>query len=549
MKTHNQRPAVLSPIYSPAIMGDYKPDEYIKDTMVKPLFVPQVQGAPVTITDSSNNKMGEDEVTKLIIDACQDTMNPNATNDFKSLFNQSLVYYPKNELTPHELFAVQAAASQKMCLPTPKILYTEHDVIMDAKAFLAGQCGHDKFFASLTFFARPRILGFSFVNSIAFDNFKTWLNAQLPTIQSKFSGNTTSLFTMFSNLTLDSLTEAIVLRNDDSENNEEFSFARLIIAFLMQYIGQVSSDEVNILPFNIAELYLPRSVIFVNIEKHAKATASQITTEWNLINRSLKTPTKIMSNNKLTKLTSVARNMQKIQTQAAIANNNLNNNNVRARAVHFRKTPPSTVDITKLITKIISKMSKVNKSDNTFKAVKTTYNKPNRRDPDDFNKAGKTVSIQYKPDIHIYLDTSGSISETNYESSVKSLIKMAKMLNVNLYFNSFSHYLSQCTHLKTRDKTTKQIYAQFQKVPKAYGGTDFEQIWNYIENSPKRKRELSVIITDFGYYANSYYTKHPNNLYYIPCSNMSWDEIKSMAESFYKTAVHNDPKLRNKILI
>lgn len=69
------------------------------------------------------------------------------------------------------------------------------------------------------------------------------------------------------------------------------------------------------------------------------------------------------------------------------------------------------------------------------------------------------------------------------------LIKMAKKLNVNFYFNSFYHCLSASTHLTVKDRSVNAIYKSFEKVPKVTGGTDYRQIWEYIGASPKRKRQ------------------------------------------------------------
>ena len=165
-----------------------------------------------------------------------------------------------------------------------------------------------------------------------------------------------------------------------------------------------------------------------------------------------------------------------------------------------------------------------------------TYNKPNRRDPDDFNKKGKSVSTKYLPDIHLYIDTSGSVSEQNYKDAVMACISMAKKLNINIYFNSFSSELSQCSLLHTRDKSIKQIYAAFQKVQKVTGGTDFDNVWDYINMSKKRRRELSIMITDFEYTPRNRQVNHPENLYYVPCANVTnYQRMVGYAITFCKS--------------
>lgn len=242
------------------------------------------------------------------------------------------------------------------------------------------------------------------------------------------------------------------------------------------------------------------------------------------------------------------RSVQKYKNAANKAASGMSSPAAKARAMKFSKKQPSIENLTKRIARIISKMSFVSKSQNTYSLYKMTFMRPNRRNPDDYNSMGKSASTRYKPDIHIYIDTSGSISEENYQGAIKACITLAKKLNVNLYFNSFSHVISQSTLLKTKDKSTKAIYNQFQKVPKVTGGTEYQQVWEYINASPKRKRELSLMITDFEYTAPNQMVKHPKHLYYIPCSKMDWDNICDSAKYFAQSMMHIDANIRKKLL-
>lgn len=256
----------------------------------------------------------------------------------------------------------------------------------------------------------------------------------------------------------------------------------------------------------------------------------------------------MISNKKLKRLTAAQRNLQKISSQAVTSAQNAMANAQRSANIRFSSIAPTSVDITKHVKKIMQKMAFVTKSMNIYKSVKSTYAKPNRRDPDDFNKTGKVVSTRYKPDIHLYIDTSGSISEKNYEEIVRGCITMAKAMNVNLYFNSFSHIMSQTTRLKTKDKTKNDIYKEFRKVPKVSGGTDYEQIWHFINGSKKRTREISLIITDFEYTPPSRYIRHPKNLYYVPCSHQDWNNITYWANQFCQGMMNKEPSIRKHIL-
>ena len=177
--------------------------------------------------------------------------------------------------------------------------------------------------------------------------------------------------------------------------------------------------------------------------------------------------------------------------------------------------------------------------------------KSNRRNPDNYNLPGRGISLQYKPDIHIYLDTSASISEENYKNAIITCITMAKKLNVNLYFNSFSDVISESTRLKIKGKTIGEIYRQFQNVPKVSGGTSFELVWQYIMQSARRKREISLMITDFAYYPPDERPAYPAKLYYAPIdtSKASWPYVKEAAEEFCQSMYHIEPNICRYILM
>lgn len=546
----NNKPAVLSPVYSAKLTGDYNPTEFIKETIVEPLYTPLIAGTHASIKANGRDVTSND-IIDMVLDACGDTINLTAEDALKELYHSTLVYYDKaKQMGVNDLFAVQAGAYQKLPMPTPTVIYTPAaDVIPAARELLGGQCEPEKFFASLSFYARPNMLGFYFANEASFDAFKVWFDSMCQPLQSSglTSGDTNQILADFQNVKLNNLTESFTLRENDSDNNEEYSFARIFVAMLMEYTKQVSNAEYGVLPFSLMELYCPRNVVFVNVEKHSRASAKMVRDEWEMINNALNMQIKMVSKNKLARLTAVPRALKKIAGAAATANA-ITTGAQKAQRMRFSKTRPKTVDLTRIIKKIMDKMQWVAKSENVYKSTKPTYQKANRRDPDDYNKMGRLTKIQYKPDIHLYIDTSGSVSEENYQDAVKSCINLAKKLNVNLYFNSFSHVLSSCTKLNCKDRSLKEIYLEFQNVDKVTGGTDYTNVWNYINASKKRKKEISILMTDFEFWAPNRYIKHPRNLYYIPLSGMDWDCMVRSAERFCDSMMHNDPGIRKHLL-
>ena len=548
MRVSNQKPVVLSPVYDPPITGDYEPTNFIKQSITGPIYNSTLtQGVPVQITEKGN-PIDEDSVVSRIGDCSSDTIQPDAEKWMKEFFGNTLVYFDKTTtLNIQNTFQIQAAKKENLPFPSATVIYTPAtDVSPTSKEYLAGKCTHDKFFTCLAFYARPEVLGYSFINEASFDAFKAWLATEIATLAPTLSAETNQMFSEFQKLKLDALTESIKIRNTDMENNEELSFARMIIAYLNKYVSLPTTNDVDILPFTINELFIPKNVVFVNIEKHAHAQSKQIADEWDIIKKSVQMNVKVASNKKLSKLTATVRSIKKAQAVAGQFTGG--DSAARSANLKFRKQAPNSIDIVKIIKKVIAKMANVNMSQNSYKSVKMTFAKPNRRNPDDYNKQGKMVSVKYKPDIHVYLDTSGSISEENYQDTIMALIRMAMKLNVNFTFNTFSHFMTEATTLNLKGKSAKQCYAQFQKTPKAHGGTDYEQVWHYINRYPKRKKELSLIITDFEWSAPNKYVEHPKNLYYLPISKSDWSGITSSAQYFCKSMQHIDPNCRKHIL-
>ncbi|MFB7917057.1 hypothetical protein [Streptomyces sp. NPDC056061] len=551
----NQKPAVLDALHTIPCTGDYDPMPALQQTLIDPLLEPLNPNAPATLTDGSGHDLTGD-IPDLIRRCLGSTMDTGAEKTVKELLGQALVHFNPNTTLPvGELFAAQAGSKHNLPAPSPNVLYhASNAVIPAAKELLAGVGEPSQFFVALAYAYHPNTLGFWFQSSAAFDGFKTWLSQQTQTMAPALAPESVRLLNDFTNLSLKGLTESLLLRKDDADGNDEFSFARLLIHMLMSYAGQQAGQaaangtavDAGILPFTVGELFCPRSVVLVNAEAHARAAAPKVTGEWNLINQSLASPVKVISNASLSRLTSLPRAAAKA---AAMVGSKLSGQpGARSAQVKFRKQPPSKLDLFKDITRVLHRMGRVNRSQNIFRTTRTTFLKANRRNPDDFNKPGRINSVQYMPDLHVYIDTSGSISEENYQEAVLMLIRIAKKLNVNLYFNSFSHLLSQETLLKVENKSMRQIWKEFRRVPKVAGGTEFKLVWDYINASPARRRQMSLMITDFEWPVPSTREEHPPNLYYAPCSAMDWQHVIQSAEEYANAMQHIDPSIRQKLL-
>jgi hypothetical protein len=354
-----------------------------------------------------------------------------------------------------------------------------------------------------------------FVNQQAFDDFKIWFQLEINAIQGFPDAACLRLVSDFMTMKLDGLTESFRIRDLPADNTDEYSFARVFINLSMKYFS--TTHLAGLMPFDTRELFCPKNVVILNVERYAHSSPAAVAADLNDIKQAVDIANKVkmVSNRKLTRLAPVARALRKTQAMAAASANLKNSQTARAERTVIRNRIMTKEEYLKAFTKILKKMNTEMRTMNVYSMSKPSFAKPNRRNPDDFNLQGKIVSTKFRPDIHIYLDTSGSVIEEYYEAGLKLCIQLAKRLNVNLYINSFSHVMSQTWLLDCKDKTLSQIYTKFQKIPKVTGGTDYARIWKFINASKKRMRELSVIITDFEYTAPSRFIAHPQNLYYM----------------------------------
>lgn len=163
------------------------------------------------------------------------------------------------------------------------------------------------------------------------------------------------------------------------------------------------------------------------------------------------------------------------------------------RKVEFEATRRTSVKSElDFINKAIKNVKKVMKSDNKQTFIKASYKRASRRRPDDINAIGHLIKIKYKPDIHIYVDTSGSISHQMYRDSLTMIAKVAKKMNVKLTISSFADRVTEPVSFTTH------YLANLKRLPVITGGTDFKAVWNDIDER-NNSNELNFIITDYGY--------------------------------------------------
>lgn len=547
--TTNKKPTELTSLYAGSVMNVFDPYSIVKDEVVKPLFQPLIPGKLATI-EENGTPLTQDDITQLLFNCSSDAVIPQYEDRMKEIFQQTLTYYAK-DLNVQSVYAVQAGLKEHMPLPTSRCKYLPTDVIDASKQIMGGQVSRDAFFATVAFYTRVDTFGYYFVNDAAWTEFQNWMASEVQQLGNVIPPDTIKLCQDLQNIRLNQLTQSFVLRDDDGQNNDSYSFARIFPFYLMMYekLNTQNGKPAYLaghMPFSFAENFCPRSIVIMNVEKHAHAHPADIQNEWNIVQKALQMRPKVLGNNKIQSLTSVARMATKMAASGAMRSSSMM---AKSAQIRFRKTPLTITDLYSYIKKIYKHTAFVQTSENATKCYKMTYNRPSRRDPDNPDRMGKTTGFKYKPDLHIYLDCSGSISERQYQDAIKACIKLAKKMNVNFYFNSFSHMMSQTTKLKLKDRSVAEIYKEFLKIPKVGGGTDYEQIWHYINRNQKFSKEVSIVISDFEYTAPNHYVKHPRFLYYAPISTGYWDSIRDSATEFAKSMLSICPAIRKHILM
>lgn len=552
MKIENNKKIELSPIYDDNLNNPLDHNQMCANAydIIKNIFTASTPNTKVKISNN-NTVLTEKDIAELVFaDNLDSNIKIEINKNLTDVWNQCLTDYSKG-LKATQVFISQANATVKAPIASSTVIYIPSDLKDACKAYM--KSGNDKELIVNSYFylniPHPIIY---FKNNTVYNDYLDYLKNMVNSISVKLNTNVIQKFQSINSLNL-KMIDGIALRKTNTDGCEPYSFERMLLKFTMSFI-KANSDKCGIIVPNIHELLKPQYLIFMNVENIAKSSKNKVEHEKNLMKNALDVPISHISLSQISKLSSSVLQIRiinrKLKNHALLLNTKkpaAEKRNVFA----FNKVNMTKERLSKNITKIINKEVNISTSENYSKIIKSSYMKPNRRNPDNYNLAGKSMSLQYKPDIHIYLDTSGSISEENYKNAILTCITMAKKLNINLYFNSFSHVISDSVKLHVKNKSLNEIYNEFQRVPKVTGGTNFSNVWRYILKSPKRKNEISLMITDFAYYPPDDKVDYPKKLYYAPIdiSNEKWNYIADDAEEFCQLMYHIEPKIRTKILI
>ena len=343
--TNNQQPAELNSFHMGSLAGQFDPFTTVKNDVIAPLFSPLIQGSPVTISCDGKD-MTPDDITASLFSCCDDRIDIQAEELMKEIFSHTLVYYDKT-MSVQETYSVQAGKKLQMLLPSSRVMYTPTDVIDSAKQFLAGQLSADGFFATMAFYTRVQTFGYYFANETAWENFKTFFSQQIAAIQNLITPETQNLCTNLQNISLNKLTEGFVIRDDETQNNDPYTFARILPFYLMMYEQQRQQSNLPVytaghMPFSVSDNFCPRTIVLINVEKHAHAHPNEIKRDWDIIKNAMMVKPRVMGNNQIANLTAASRMAAKMQGYSQAKQDAQMQ---RSAIIRFRKTAPTSVDI------------------------------------------------------------------------------------------------------------------------------------------------------------------------------------------------------------
>lgn len=590
IQIRNQRPAVIYKPYdmlhiiNPTLSIDEyheKLEEDLRTRIIEPMFTPINNNNPVRIEDTAYNpakEIDQDTLFNAIIHLwTSDTLDVNVEEQVNEIYRQGIQHTTQNDWYFDRQLGIEALVKARLPIPSQSganfVQYTAAlDVIPSAKNFLANMTEDEAthWFANIVGYTHEMPNNFLLVTvqtSDVFNNLKENLRnyVQAWSANHTINHNTQRIVQDFDKINIDNdLTSGIFLPNGGGGTHTEqeaLSFTRM----LMYTIGEFEASNQGLLtiqPVDLRQLYMPENIVFLNLENYAHAKASEINNSWSDLEKALNTKKSLnfISNKRLMTTQAISRTGTKQKSSSASSRAQ---QVTRAKVRPFSGKPIQARQMLGMMKYVIESHITNQRTENTYKTKTRSFMRPNRRDPMNHDLQGKVNNVKYRPDIHIYIDTSGSISESQYRDGVSNLIALAKMIDSNIYITSFSHYVSQTTLLRTKGKSVGEIYKQFLRIPKVQGGTDFEQVWLKIDKLHEHNQrngksyQINFVITDFGYSLSRGHRWNQNqaslkHTYYVPISadQYTWDEILRYVKDFTKEMRHaGDKGIRQRILM
>lgn len=559
----------------PADFSELLPDAYLKDPSIdlgaalqpfishagEQIFTPLTPNQKVTLSIDQQAWSKDDFMNALKQDLTAHDQDTHRHDQLSMIFHQASRFKQKDiDHYDHiigDTLIMQANPGVNPILPIYPVLYTyDGDIQVPAKDYLANPTdqAYQKLSTNLIGYLAPQTMSrgwcFILVNDDAYNIIRQAV------ITKATQAGLTQQVSQLQNLDLsdhDVLTTW--LTSDDESAN---SINRVIQSVLAK--ADMNATQRYVLPVNLHAMFQPLGFSFISLNNLANTTASDLHAELNQLN----TVSRRLHQLNIHKLKQI-QNAQTVGGQSKVSHSYNKTSDMIAQRQQqgFSSQIPSIKKQLRRLSALVSRFTSQQVTTNIYHTSHRTFMRPNRRHPDDYNLPGTVQSTAYRPDIHIYLDTSGSITEDQYRTAVTTLIAISKKLNTNLFFTSFSHIISQTVKLQTQNASVTQIYKQINAVPKVGGGTEYENVWKLIDTTARynrttgQARQLNFVITDFAYdvrydYAPNLRGDSTIRTFYMPlaANDNQYQYIRRFAMDFANSMIdHGDINIKSRMLL
>ena len=451
---------------------------------------------------------------------------------------------------------------QKYELPeaSDEIIYTiPCDIVGPVNNYLNNKIQAEQCITSISAYLNITAPIVMFKSRKSFKEFQEYIGRRIAMMPLK--PETRRLLRQFTGLKADSGFRCVKLRSTQYARLAENTFARILTNLLEEYSADsitIARDECIMVGASLRSRIVPLAIVFACAENIGNEDSETLNKDITEIKDFLDWLDEPKSNAPLNNNAEaedqpfdiLETNESERQKEARIRDtidNIMNNQSGSGRGDPTRRVDPNSVKaLTKRLKNKIKQIIRSTgaKTMNGRKTVIKTYMRESRRNPMDSDLMGQRYKTTYTKDLHLYIDVSGSINLSMIEFALNAAADIATELKLNLFVTPFDSelYDKQTIVILGSVMSKRSALKKLKRLPISGGGTEFDNVYRFIESSKKRKNEISIMITD---YCDCPTLPSPKTLYYMGCKGTSPHNI----ENFVRYMQHfSNQNIRSKII-
>lgn len=490
---------------------------------------------------------------------CPETMYQTTKNLISTYINN---YSPISWLKADNFLIDRLYQKYKLPEASDEIIYTiPCDIVEPVSNYLNDKIQAEQCITSISAYLNITAPIVMFKNRRSFHEFQEYIDRRIMMMPLK--PETRRLLRQFTGLKADSGFKCVKLRSTQYARLAENTFARILMNLLEEYSADsmtIAKDECVMVGASLRSRIVPLAIVFAvaeNITIEDSETLNSDITEikgfldW-LDEPKGDAPISINNNAEaedqpFDMLETNESEKQKEERIKSAINNITSNQPGSGRGDPTRRVDPNSVKaLTKRLKKKIKQLiqSTSTRTMNGQKTVIKTYMRESRRDPMNIDLKGQYYKTTYTKDLHLYIDVSGSINLSMIEFALNAAADIATELKLNLFVTPFDSelYEKQTIVIPGSVISKRSALKKLKRLPISGGGTEFDNVYKFIESSKKRKNEISIMITD---YCDCPKLPSPKTLYYMGCKGTSPQTIENFIRHM-KT--HSNQNIRSKII-